>query len=218
MLVLLSTSACIHGKMPARELYRLHLPEPTDSIAAAVPDAVPQPLPAGGIAILPYTTPGVYGQGNIVFRIDESTYGSYPNREWALPVSTMLGMITEDEFRSHPLTRDPAIFDPPSPHAYTYVWRSVVRELEEVDRGSHVYAAVRFDARLVRARDDSVLWSGNARLERLVPEATMPAIVSMLSQLSAEVIVQLQESARLSVFSSAASAVRPPHRDSTARR
>src|ERR1051326_8241883 len=149
--------------MPARELYRLHLPEPTDSIAAAVPDAVPQPLPPGGIAILPYTAPGVYGQGNIVFRIDESTYGSYPNREWALPVSTMLGMITEDEFRSHPLTRDPAIFDPPSPHAYTYVWRSVVRELEEVDRGSRVYAAVRFDARLVRARDDSVLWSGNAR-------------------------------------------------------
>jgi len=216
--VLALPTACIHGKLPARELYRLHLPEPTDSIAAAEHDAVPQPLPPGGIAILPYTAPGIYGQGNIVFRTDESSYGAYPNREWALPVSTMLGMVTEDVFRSHPLTRDPAVFDPPSPHAYAYVWRGVVRELEEVDRGSHVYAAVRFDARLVRARDDSVLWTGNARLERLVPEGTMPAIVTMLSQLSAEVIAQLQESARLSVFGPAASAVRPPHRDSTARR
>ena len=216
--VLLLVAGCIHGKLPAREFYRLHLPEPRDSIAAAEHDAVPQQLPAGDIAIVPYTAPGVYGQGNIVFRIEGSSYGAYPNREWALPVSTMLGMITEDVFRSHPLTRDPAVFDPPSPHSYTYVWRGMVRELEEVDRGSHVYAAVRFDARLVRARDDSVLWAGNARLERLVPEGTMPAIVSMLSELSAEVIVQLQESARSSVLWPAASAVRPAHRDSTARR
>ena len=219
LLALLSTSSCIHGKLPAREFYRLHLPEPTDSIAAAEHDALPAPrLPAGDIAIVPYVTPGVYGDGNIVFRVDENSYGTYPNREWALPIATMLGMITEDVFRAHPLTHDPVVFNPPSPHSYTYVWRGMVRELEEVDRGSHVYAAVAFDARLVRARDDSVLWTGNARLERLVPEGTMPAIVSMLSQLSSEVIVQLQESARASVFASAASAVRPPHRDSTARR
>jgi ABC-type uncharacterized transport system auxiliary subunit len=217
--VLLLSTSCIHGKLPAREFYQLHLPEPTDSIAAAEHDAMAAPrLPSGGIAIVPYVTPGVYGDGNIVFRIDENSYGTYPNREWALPIATMLGMITEDVFKERPLTRDPVVFNPPSPHSYTYVWRGMVRELEEVDRGSHVYAAVRLDARLVRARDDSVLWSGNARLERLVPDATMPAIVGMLSQLSAEVIVQLQESARASVFGSAASAVRPPLRDSTARR
>ena len=216
--LLLTLAGCIHGKLPARELYRLHLPEPTDSIAAAEHDAVPPRLQSGGIAIVPYVTPGVYGDGNIVFRLDENSYGAYPNREWALPVATMLGMMTEDVFRAHPLTRDPVVFNPPSPHSYTYVWRGMVRELDEVDRGSHVYAAVAFDARLVRARDDSVLWTGNARLERLVPEGTMPAIVSMLSQLSAEVIVQLQESARASAFGPASSAVRPPHRDSTARR
>jgi hypothetical protein len=85
-----------------------------------------------------------------------------------------------------------------------------VRELEELDRGRQVFAVVRFDARLIRARDDSVLWSGSARLERLVPEGTMPAIVTMLSQLSTEVISQLQESARGAVFGAAASAVRPP--------
>lgn len=160
----------------------------------------------------------MYGDGNIVFRLNESTYGTYPNREWAVPVSTMLGMMTEDLFRARPLTRDPAVFNPPSPHSYSYVWRGMVRELEEVDRGGNVYAAVRLDARLVRAGDDSVLWSGDARLERIVPEGTMPAIVSMLSQLSAEVIEQLQESARATVFGPAASAVRPPGRDSTARR
>jgi len=164
----------------------------------------------GGIAIVPYIAPGIYGDGNVVYRIDDSEYGSYPNREWAVPVPTMLGMLTEDIFRSRPLSRDPAVFDPPSPHAYAYVWRGLVRELEEVDRGQQVFAVVRLDARVVRARDDSVLWSGSARLERPVPEGTMPAIVDALSQLSAEAILQLQDSARASLAGPAASAVRPP--------
>jgi ABC-type uncharacterized transport system auxiliary subunit len=155
-----------------------------------------------------YVAPGVYGDRNIVFRIDDSQMGSYPNREWAVPVPVMLGLITEDIFRARPLTSEAAVFDPPSPRAYTYVWRGLVRELEEVNRGSHVYAAVRFDARLVRGNDDSVLWSGSARLERPVPQGTMPAIVDALSQLATEAILQLQESARASLVGPATSAVR----------
>jgi ABC-type uncharacterized transport system auxiliary subunit len=212
-------TGCIHGKLPAREFYRLHLPEPTDSIAAATIDheGSSSALRAGSVAILPYVAPGLYGDGNIVYRIDDASYGSYPNREWAVPVPTMLGMLTEDIFRAHPFTRDPAVFDPPSAHAYPFVWRGYVRELEEVDRGSQVFAVVRLDARVIRARDDSVLWNGSARLERLVPEATMPAIVAMLSQLSAEVITQLQESARASIFGPAASAGLPAIRTSPSR-
>lgn len=219
MLGMTALAGCIHGKLPAREFYRLHLPEPTDSIAGVEHDANPlaSTLPIGGFAILPYVAPGLYGDNNIVYRVDDATYGSYPNREWGVPVPTMLGMLTEDLFRARPLTRDPAVFDPPSPHTYAYVWRGLVRELEEVDRGSHVYAAVRLDARVVRARDDSVLWAGSARLERLVPEGTMPAIVSTLSQLSIEVITQLQESARAALFGPAASAVRPASLPSTSR-
>src|SRR5690349_1150169 len=137
-------TACIHGKLPPQEYYRLHLPEKTDSIAAATPDAAAPSLTPGGIAIVPYVAPGLYGNRNIVFRVDEASYGSYPNREWALPVPTMLGMLTEDIFRARPLTRDPAVFDPPSPHTYAYVWRGLVRELEEVDRGHQVFAVVRF--------------------------------------------------------------------------
>ena len=213
----LLVSGCFHGKLPPQEFYRLHLPEPTDSIAAATPDATAPALSPGGIAIVPYIAPGLYGDRNIVFRVDDASYGSYPNREWALPVPTMLGMLTEDIFRARPLTRDPAVFDPPSPHTYAYVWRGLVRELEEVDRGHQVFAVVRFDARLLRAKDDSVIWAGSARLERLVPEGTMPAIVAMLSQLSAEVITQLQESARTSVFGPAASAVRPAARGTPGR-
>lgn len=216
-LALLLTAGCIHGKLPPREFYRLHLPEPTDSIAGVEHDGTAPTLPAGAVAITPYVAPGLYGDGNIVYRVDETQYGTYPNREWAVPVPTMLGMLTEDLFRSRPLTRDPAVFDPPSPHAYAYVWRGYVRELEELDRGKQVFAVVRFDARLIRARDDSVLWSGSARLERVVPEGTMPAIVAMLSQLSTEVISQLQESARGTVFGSAASAVRPPLQGQRAR-
>jgi uncharacterized lipoprotein YmbA len=219
LLATLLVSACIHGKLPAREFYRLHLPEPTDSIAAAAidHDAGPSALRAGAVAILPYVAPGLYGDGNIVYRLEDASYGAYPNREWAVPVPTMLGMLTEDIFRAHPFTRDPAVFDPPSPHAYAYLWRGYVRELEEVDRGTQVFAVVRLDARVLRARDDSVLWNGSVRLERAVPEGTMPAIVAMLSQLTAEVITQLQESARTSIFGPAASAGLPAIRTSPSR-
>jgi hypothetical protein len=84
----------------------------------------------------------------------------------------------------------------------------MIRELEEVDRGRDVFAAVRLEARLVRTRDDSVLWSGSARLERAVPEGTMSAIVAMLSRLAAEAVAQLADEARVALASPAASAVR----------
>lgn len=211
VVILFALPGCIHGKLPPREFYRLRLAPLPDSLAAVYHDGGGgATLPVGGIAIVPYVAPGVYGEGNIVYRIGDSEMGSYPNREWAVPVPTMLGMMTEDIFRGRPLTREPAVFDPPSPHAYAYVWRGLVRELEEVDRGSQVYAVVRLDARVARARDDSVLWSGTARLERLVPEGTMPAIINALSELSTQAIFQLQESARAALAGPAASAVRAP--------
>ncbi|HEX4469737.1 MAG TPA: ABC-type transport auxiliary lipoprotein family protein [Gemmatimonadaceae bacterium] len=209
VVMLLDLSGCIHGKLPPREYYRLRTAPLPDSLTAFYRDGGASTLPVGSIAIVPYIAPGVYGDGNIVYRIGDSEMGTYPNREWALPVPTMLGMLTEDIFRARPLTRDPVVFDPPSAHSYDYVWRGLVREFEELDRESHVYAVVRFDARLVRARDDSVLWAGTARLERAVPQGTMPAIVDALSQLATEAILQLQESARGSLAGPAASAVRP---------
>jgi ABC-type uncharacterized transport system auxiliary subunit len=209
-------AGCIHGKLPPIEYYRLRLPAAEDTLAPSIDRdggvvgaAV---LPPGAVAILPYAAPGIYGDGGIVYRIDESAYGAYPNREWAVSVPTMLGMLTQDLFLLRPLTRDPSVFDPPSAHAYAYVWRGLVRELEEVDRGKQVFAAVRLDARLVRARDDSVLWSGTARLERPVPEGTMPAIVAALSTLTEQVILQLQDSARVALGGSRPSTVAAPPR------
>lgn len=212
VLVLVSAVSCIHGKLPPIEYYRLRLPEPEE---APVPAPIERDggvvgLPAGAIAILPYAAPGIYGDGGIVYRIDESAYGAYANREWAVPVPTMLGMITQDLFQRRPLTKDPSVFDPPSSHSYPYVWRGLVRELEEVDRGNQVFAAVRLDGRLVRSRDDSVLWAGSVRLERPVPQGTMPAIVEALSALAAQVITQLQDSARVALGGPAGSAVASP--------
>lgn len=209
-LLLGSATACIHGKLPPIEYYRLRLPEAVAEPAPPPADGGIVGLPPGAIAILPYSAPGIYGDGGIVYRVDESAYGAYPNREWALPLPTMLGMMTQDLFQRRPLTRDPSVFDPPSPHSYAYVWRGLVRELEEVDRGQQVFAAVRLDVRLARARDDSVIWAGSARLERAVPEGTMPAIVEALSALTAQVITQLQDSARVALGGPAASAVAAP--------
>ena len=210
IVMLLGLTGCIHGKLPPREFYRLHTGALPDSLTAYYHDGGATTLPLGSVAILPYVAPGVYGDGNIVYRIGDSEMGTYPNREWALPLPTMLGMLTEDIFRARPLTRDPVVFDPPSAHTSDFVWRGLVREFEEVDRGGRVYAAVRLDARIVRARDDSVVWSGSSRLERAVPQGTMPAIVDALSQLATEAILQLQDSARSTLAGPAASAVRPP--------
>ena len=210
IVMLLGFSACIHGKLPPREFYRLHTAPLPDSLTAYYHDGGANTLPLGSVAIVPYVAPGVYGDGNIVFRIGDSEMGTYPNREWALPLPTMLGILTEDIFRARPLTRDPVVFDPPSAHSSEFVWRGLVREFEEVDRGGRVYAAVRLDARLVRSNNDSVLWSGSARLERAVPQGTMPAIVNTLSELATEAILQLQDSARGSLLGPAASAVRAP--------
>src|SRR3982750_2180368 len=89
----LLVSACFHGKLPAREFYRLHLPEPTDSIAAATIDheGSSSALPAGSVAILPYVAPGLYGDGNIVYRIEDASYGSCLHNAWGGPTPTPLG-------------------------------------------------------------------------------------------------------------------------------
>ncbi|HKO17009.1 MAG TPA: ABC-type transport auxiliary lipoprotein family protein [Gemmatimonadaceae bacterium] len=206
--VLWPLGGCFHGQLPARELYRLRLPVAPDSVEPATADGSARVLPAGGIAVGPYEAPGLYGDRSIVYRIGDTEYGSYPNREWALPLSTMLGMITEDVLRAHPVTADLAVFDPPSPHAYTYLWRGRVLELEEVDRGSQVFAAVRLDARLVRSSDDSVLWSGTRHFERAVPQGSMPAIVETLSTLVTQAVTELAAAARTALAESAASAAR----------
>jgi TolB-like protein len=71
-----------------------------------------------------------------------------------------------------------------------------VREFEEVDRGSEVHAAVRIDVRIVRAEDDSILWSGSSRLERVAQAPNMPGIVQTLSALTDEVVTDLATRAR----------------------
>ena len=206
LMVALLATACFRGKLPPRELYRLRLPENADSSPAQDPGI--RAVAPGTVAIAPYIAPGIYGSRAIVYRVGETQYGAYASREWALPVSTMLGVLTEEIMRTRPLTTERALFDPASLHGYTYIWRGSVRELEEIDRGRNVYAAVRLDARLLRAADDSVLWSGSVRVERAVPEGTMPTIVMVLSQITAEAISQLIDDAREAIAVPAASAVR----------
>ena len=199
-------SACFRGTLPPIELYRLAA---TDTSALETPVAMTRgPLFVGSLAIAPYQTPGIYGERNVVYRIGDTQYGKYPSREWALPVAAMLGMITEEVLRHTPVSSGGALYDPPSYRSHDLVWRGLVRELEEVDRGKEVYAAVRLEVRVVRAVDDSLLWTGSARLERSVPHPTMNAIVSTLSSLSTEVVQSLAEQAHAALTRSAASAAR----------
>ena len=181
--------ACFNGPLPARELYRLTV--------APVPEASATPGPLEGtIEVTRYETPGLYGDGNIVFRTGDNEYGVYPSREWGIPLGQMLGVLAESAIERNPLTTDGAVYDAPPGHDAPYVWRGMVREFEEINRGKEVFVAVRLDAQLVRTSDDAILWKGSRRLERPVPRATMPAIVAELSALATEVTESLISDAR----------------------
>ena len=183
---------CFNGPLPARELYRLTM----------------QPAPAqpgergpleGGIEVARYHTPGLYSDGNIVFRTGENEYGVYPYREWGIPLGEMLGLMAENALQRRPLTTGAAVYGPPPGHDLGYTWRGMVREFEEVNRGRAVFAVVRLDAQLVRTGDGAILWRGSSRLERAVTQPTMPAIVAALSTLASEATEALIEEARAAV-------------------
>lgn len=189
MVAILGAMACFSGKLPPRELYRLAMP-PAPEMPAA-----PGPL-QGIIAVARYDTPGLYGDGNIVFRTGENEYGVYPSREWGIPLGEMLALLAENALERAPLSTDGAVYAVPSGTDLPYVWRGMVREFEEVDRGKDVFVAVRLDAQLVRTADDAILWKGSRRLERAVPRPTMGAIVADLSALATEATDALISDAR----------------------
>lgn len=191
---------------PARELYRLTLPDTGAGHAASAAGA---PL-VGTLAIASYMTPGVYSDPGIVFRIDDSQYGAYPNREWAVPLGEQLGVLTERVLTRIPVSTEPAVFDPPSRRAQTYIWRGTVRELEEVNRGNEVRAAVRLDVRLVRTADDSIVWSGSGRAEAPASATDMAGIVRTLSLLADSVIADIAGRARRELAAPVPTAGSPP--------
>ncbi|MDQ6827622.1 MAG: ABC-type transport auxiliary lipoprotein family protein [Gemmatimonadota bacterium] len=190
LLMSASTFGCLGGSVPAPELYRL-APAPARTDSAPSRGHLP-----GSLAVERYVTPGIYGERGIVYRIDETRYGVYPYREWALPLGEMLGLETEDVLAAAPLTSERAVFEPATRRGVTYIWRGSVRQFEEADRGKQVFAVVAIEAKLVRASDDSVMWRGMKRLEREVPEGAMPAIVTALSELSRQALTDLVTDAR----------------------
>ena len=195
-------------KGPPLEQYQLVLPRSYDTAAARVGPPVLQ----GTLSISPYVTRGIYDDDYIVYRVDDTQLAAYTSKKWAMPLREMLGTMTQELLDRRPLTAEPAVFDPRLPRATTYRWRGTVRELEEVNRGSDVLAAVRLDVEIVRSIDDSVVWRGSQRVERPVPEPTrqMRSVVNTLSEITAEVLTKLADSARAELGLPAAAAARPP--------
>ena len=187
-------------------MYRLRLVD-TSSIPVVPVNGGLRPL-EGSLAIAPYETPGLYGERGLVFRIGSASYGAYPSREWAVPLSEMLGSLTESVLERSPISTEQAVYDPPSRRSHTYIWRATVREFEEVNIGSAVSVAVRLDVKLVRSADDSLVWSGSGRAERPVSQPTMDNIVGALSDSAIEVIARLSREA-IQELSAGSSAARP---------
>ena len=90
-------------------------------------------------------------------------------------------------------------FHPPNRRSFTHLWRGTVREFDEVNRGNDVFVAVSLEASLIRVDDDSILWSGAARVERAVPGGTIEGIVAGLSAATDEVVFALFDSAKVSI-------------------
>ena len=196
--LLVVVAGCLRSRTVAPiEMYRL-VPTAAETTGIVAP-ALIEGLPEGSLAISRYITPGLYGQRGIVYRVGEAGYATYPSREWAIPLGEMLGRRTADLLQERPLLRGGALFDPPTRRAFTHLWRGTVREFEEIDRGSDVFVAVSLEASLIRVEDDSILWSGGARVERAVPDGTMEGIIAGLSAATDEVVFALLDSARVSI-------------------
>jgi uncharacterized lipoprotein YmbA len=198
------------GSMPARELWRL---TPTDSVyqrltggrpflapvdsaqvhATSTGGDVRQPVLPGTLAVTSYTTPGVYGDRGIVWRRGEAEYGEYDSREWAIPLGDMLAHLTAELAARGELSAEPPSFDPMTAGSQTWQWRATVRRFEEVDRGKEVSVSVHIEARIVRAADDSLVWSGAAAVDRPVVGSSilMRNVVAAMSDAAAEVIARL---------------------------
>ena len=199
---------CIRPRAVAPiEMYRL-VPAAAETASVALSVSTDD-LPDGSLAVSRFVTPGLYGQRGIVYRVGESGYAAYASREWAIPLGEMLGRRTADLMQERPLVRGGARFDPPTRRAVTYVWRGTVREFEEIDRGNDVFVAVNLEASLVRVEDDSIVWSGGARVERPVPDGTIEGIVAGLSAATDEVVFALLESARVSIRQKSANGSAP---------
>ena len=185
------------GTRPPLERYRLEVPEPARAASALPASAIPSLT--GSLAVLPYQAPGLYGRDPIVYRIGDTQFDVYPNREWAIPLRDQLGTITTRLLEARPLTAERVVFDPSGLRSYTFAWRGRVLHFEEVNRGDTVLAAVGFEVQLLRTADDSVLWSGRYEAERIVPppNTTMEPIIHMLSTLTSEAIGGLIDSARV---------------------
>jgi ABC-type uncharacterized transport system auxiliary subunit len=181
LLFVLSATACI-GAQPALERYRLA------PVELSSPGRSSEPSTGVTVAVEPYDTPGIFGDPQIVYRLGDTEYGSYPNREWALPLSTMLAQLTAEALRESAGAR---VLERETAGAATLVWRGGVREFEEVNRGADVSVAVHLDGTLARAVDDSVLWQGSARVERPVRGDSMPEVIRALSEAAASALDSL---------------------------
>lgn len=175
------------GALPPLERYRLRPVPAPDTLRSGTGG----PLFREAIVVEPFATAGIYADPEIVYRIGELTYASYPHREWALPLSTMLADLTAEILRARSAT--PAkVTVGQGTAAEGLVWRGAIREFEEVDRGKQVFVAAHLEATLVRAASDSVLWVGEARVERPVPEGSkMEAVIDALSAAAAEAVSRL---------------------------
>ena len=158
------------------------------------------------MAIKTYATPGIYGSDLIVYRVGDARYGAYPSREWAIPLGEMLGTLTERLVRDGHVTAGRVIYNPPATRDEEYEWRGTVHEFEEVDTPGSVSASVSLAAQLVRAADDSVLWSGTASIVEPVRESrSMDSVVAALSMAAAKAITRLADDASATLRRLAAS-------------
>ena len=174
--VVLLSGGCLPKGSPPTALYQL--------VAPARP-ANTTPLADGVIVVEPYVTPGIYADEALIYRTSETQYFTYPYRQWAMPLSEALALLTADALRRAPapIGTSSVVLDDVATGARGLKWRGVIRHFEEVDRDRSVGVEVAIDATIVRSRDDSVLWHGSAWAARQVPTGTMPAIVSTMSAL-----------------------------------
>ena len=183
---------CFRGTLPAREFHRL---APVDSLATRAGFVGAPPL-TGSIAIVAYDTPGIYGDAPLVYRSGASGYGTYPTREWAIPLGEMLAARTETIAAARALTSGRVAYARTGSRLEQYEWRGSVREFDEVDSAKSVAVSVSLGARLVRVADDSVIWAGSVHeVEPVAESREIESVVAALSTAASRALARLVDDA-----------------------
>ena len=173
--------ACLacSGVVPPTNYYVLDLPAPVPAAAPLEHTAVLMPIRVGG----------VIRQGRIVYRESPVEVGYYEYHRWGEDPRESVSRALREQVLALGTFARLDHFDGRT--AADYVLRGELLQLEEVDHGGDVRAAVKISLELVETATARVVWGGSTEKTEMVSASEVRSVVAGLSAAAQQAIRQL---------------------------